>query len=272
MCMLTFLPAGSRVDTEALLNGGIRNPDGHGWAVVAKDRIVVGHAMRIEEAIDAFYDVRHEFLDGPAMFHSRWATHGSVNLENCHPFKVGGSEQTYLGHNGVLPCNPRKGDDRSDTRLFADEILPRRFKRLDKASAFNAMEKYIGRGNKLCILTVDRRYKKNAYLVNERAGNWHSGIWYSNFDYERRFVSKYASCGTSIGWSPETSNWQPTMLTQAKFTMPEDELCYICEYGVIDSANYCVDCGACQDCLEDARNCLCFSRFDWKNEEIGSKK
>ncbi|MGW5105951.1 hypothetical protein [Nocardia sp. NPDC004123] len=37
------------------------------------------------------------------MFHSRFATHGFITNQNCHPFAIGGDERTVMAHNGVLP-------------------------------------------------------------------------------------------------------------------------------------------------------------------------
>lgn len=132
MCILSFLPPEATVDVNGLWNGGINNPHGHGWAIVETDRVVVGKSLDLAEALESFVAARERHPAGPALFHSRWATHGSVNLPNVHPFVVGGSELTVVAHNGILPteAHPAKGDDRSDSRKFADEILPTRFRRL----------------------------------------------------------------------------------------------------------------------------------------------
>lgn len=40
-------------------------------------------------------------LDSPMIFHARLCTHGSISLENCHPFKIPKSH-AILAHNGTI--------------------------------------------------------------------------------------------------------------------------------------------------------------------------
>lgn len=271
MCILSFIPGGIEPDIDGLLNGGISNPDGHGWAIVSDDssHIIVGKTLNLLDALETFEDARKQNMRGPAMFHSRWATHGSISTANVHPFDVGGSALTVLGHNGILSCTPKKGDDRSDSRLFADEILPSRFRRLDKARAFTAMEQFIGSGNKLVILTVDPRYRNNGYIVNERLGNWDptTGIWHSNYSYEStpKWWSKYVG-GT--GKQVETTYVFGQRSTADTFTAANRntaawyEECAICQYGNVGETGFCDECGTCSDCLETKSDCQCWQKID----------
>lgn len=241
MCILSLLPPGVAVDVDSLWNGGINNPDGHGWAIVEHGGIVTGKSLNLAEALKSFVAARERHPAGPALFHSRWATHGSVNLQNVHPFVVGGSELTVVAHNGVLPAeaHPAVGDDRSDTRKFADEILPTRFRRLDRRRAHDALSRWCGRGNKLVILTVDPRYQRNSYLVNEGSGRWDAstGIWHSNEDYLGGAISVGSTLGGVAGGG-----------------------CDLCWYGEIDRNGYCVQCRSCGDCYEHIRDCQCWNR------------
>ncbi|OHT95533.1 hypothetical protein BKG71_22830 [Mycobacteroides chelonae] len=249
MCILSYLPPNTPADYEGLFNGGINNPDGHGWAIVAGRAIIMGKSLDVVEALDEFTAARKRYPDGPALFHSRWATHGSVRINNVHPFLVGGSHRTVVAHNGILPkaAHPETGDDRSDTRKFADEILSRRYRRLDRSGVQQALSQWCGKSNKLCILTVDRRYRHSAYLINEEAGNWDetTGIWHSNSDYLD--YPKWAHTAPSVASTPVAA------------TVPDDR-CQLCGCGLVDRNGYCNECRSCQDCLEHVRDCMCWNR------------
>ena len=177
MCLLTFYPATVMPDTTALFNGTFCNADGHGFAIVAGGRLIVERGMDAQAMIEAFETARHRYPDGPALFHSRYATHGHTGLDNCHPFAVGGDARTVLAHNGVLPTvvRPVKGDPRSDTRIAAEEFLPA-FGSLRTRRNRRRFERWMTPDNKMVVLTVDRRFTQRAYLFNEASGIWDGGI------------------------------------------------------------------------------------------------
>ena len=241
MCMASYLPSEVDVDVDGLFNGGISNPDGHGWAIADPrlGAIIMGRSLKLEEALDKFIDARRRYPSGPALFHSRWATHGSKSIANVHPFLVGGSHKTVVAHNGVLPfaAHPGKGDDRSDTRLFADEILPTRFRRLDKLSVQQQLSKWCTKSNKLVILTVDPRYQSMSYLVNQSMGEWDdkTGIWHSNGDYREPFGR----------WAPPSTK---SARESADAFMRGDWDCQFCGMGEIDRSGYCRVCSTCEEC------------------------
>jgi glutamine amidotransferase len=249
MCILSFIPGNVELDqyaVDSLWNGGINNPDGHGWAIASPTGMLVGKSLRLDSALSDYLDARELHPASPSLFHSRWATHGSIKTANCHPFYVGNSDKTVLAHNGVLPkaAHPAIGDDRSDTAIMAGELLPKQWRRLDRPTVFNSLSQFCGRGNKLVILTVDPKYRKNAYIVNESAGNWDkaSGIWHSNYDY-LYVVGSYKS------------------LDEPSYTLEELELvdptaCHFCNQRVNDYG-ICTTCGTCQDCSEYEADCLC---------------
>lgn len=177
MCLLTFLPAGVTPDPTALLNGAAINDDGHGFAVLTDDHIIVRRGMHAEALVEAFDAVRRAHPHGPALFHSRLGTHGEYSLDNCHPFPLGGDSRTVLAHNGVLPkdVRPAKGDPRSDTRIAAEQFLPT-FGSLRSRRTRTRLERWLTPNNKIVILTLDRRFAQRAYILNEASGNlgrWH---------------------------------------------------------------------------------------------------
>lgn len=237
MCFLAYIPAGITPDRTALENAAHWNDDGHGWAIVAGTRIVMGKSMNAQEAIDGFLAARERY-DGPALFHSRWATHGSVTLANTHPFVVNDNPRVWVAHNGVMPGDfqPETGDDRSDTRLFAEDWLGSVY---EWAAAQDRKElgEDIGKNNKLVILSADPRYP--TAIINEASGSWTDDQWWaSNGDYRRAPLPKQGG-----------SMWDDTMSC---------EVCFSDKF--LDHAHgICWQCESCLDCGEDARKgCACY--------------
>ena len=124
MCLLAVCEPGSTPKRKDLECASCNNPHGFGYAVIANGEIITGRGMSAKKVISEFLSVRKQYPNGYAMFHARFATHGVKNVENCHPFPVGGSTQTYLAHNGILDIKIPANDKRSDTRVFAEDILP----------------------------------------------------------------------------------------------------------------------------------------------------
>lgn len=258
--MLTVFPMPGLMDRateERLHNGASFNNDGHGWAVVQGNRIVTGKSMDSTLAIDAFIKA-YRNATGPALFHSRYATHGSETIANVHPFPVKKIRDTYVAHNGILPksAHPAKGDDRSDTRIFADEILPQRYARLDRERVRNAMSNWLGH-NKIAILTTNKRYSRQLYIIGQELGNWQDGVWFSNYDHEG-FRFKWGGKGVEavIGKHAQLDvNNEPIDM----FRDRENECAWCHEVGKINNAEVCEVCGTCQDCFEPFRECSCYA-------------
>lgn len=204
MCLLTYFPPNAIVDRAALERGARSNPHGHGFAIVTTRRTIVRHAMSPTALLDEFVKLRRQYPKSHALFHSRITTHGGTKLENCHPFEVSGPSEgtTILAHNGILPadCHPAKGDDRSDTRILADGVLWERWANLDDEDVRADMEKWLGRGSKVLVLTRSRKFKARAYLLNEKLGDWVDGVWYSNTSHQAWKPSKSLA---SYGWADD---------------------------------------------------------------------
>lgn len=268
MCILSYLPAGAVCDEtveEHLWNGGLSNPDGHGWAIATPRGMMMGKSLHLDEALGKFSAARGEFPDSPALFHSRWATHGSVRVGNCHPFMVGNNHQTVLAHNGILPkdAHPAKGDDRSDTAILAEDLLPQRWFRLDKPTVIESISQWAGKGNKLVILTVNPRYRKNAYLVNESMGYWDNGtgVWHSNLDYTSPYP-RWATVGTVAKGVQNWWNEQNALDDEyAEYDEEYGEFCVFCPPNTVRLGwdNTCPVCKVCNDCYEPQYDCLCYT-------------
>ncbi|WP_406238504.1 class II glutamine amidotransferase [Nocardia sp. NBC_01009] len=232
MCLLTYLPPGTTPDPVALSIGATANPHGHGFAVIAGRRIITGHSMNAESAIDRFTTVRKRYPRWAALFHSRYATHGDRTVANCHPFRLGGEARTVLAHNGVLPkrVHPGPYDPRSDTRIAAEDYLPGApFGSIDTHRGARRLAAWLGK-SKLVILTVDPAYRYSAYLFGEKAGRWDGGIWYSNTSY----------LPISVRWP----------------TQPRRYVCWYC--GALKAnrtSRHCGTCGWCFECEANFPDC-----------------
>ncbi|WP_328439655.1 hypothetical protein [Nocardia puris] len=234
MCLLTYFAPGALPDTTALRWGAWRNPHGHGYGIVTGGELLVGHGMDGREVVAEFAALRAAHPDGPALFHSRYATKGTIGLPNCHPFPLGTDGRTVVAHNGTLPkrVHPGAYDERSDTRIAAEDYLPHEpFGSLDTRRGRRGLESWLG-SSKLVLLTVNPAYASNAYILNEDLGVWdvERGIWYSNHTY------------------------RATPLLAGRWLLR----CLYC--GHVDQARrgrYCRLCGWCFACREPLPDCEC---------------
>lgn len=236
MCLLTYFPPGATADPVALSIGATANPHGHGFAVIAGDRIITGHGMDAAEVIDRFTAVRDRYPRWAALFHSRYATHGTRGVGNCHPFRLGGDPRTVLAHNGVLPkrVHPGPYDPRSDTRIAAEDYLPTApFGSIDTHRGARGLASWLG-SSKLVILTLDPAYRYSAYVFGESAGHWDNGVWYSNTSFR-----------------PSAQRWP---------TRRRRYLCGSCLRLNLDPpSRYCTGCGWCFECETIFADCACFN-------------
>jgi predicted glutamine amidotransferase len=112
------------------------------------------------------------------VIHFRIATSGGVNYENCHPFKV--NEDIFFCHNGILDIEVPIYSKINDTQIYNNTFLkglPSNFVQND--SLMQLIEFSIGANNKFVFLDSYGDF----YIINENAGNWHKGAWYSNKSY-----------------------------------------------------------------------------------------
>lgn len=256
MCMLSYFPAGVQPVEDHIQNGADANPDGHGYAMVTRDRqLTIFRSMNANETIERFMEARERDATGPALFHSRIGTSGRIDITGVHPFRVGQDNRTVVAHNGIL-FSPAADSDRSDTAIFADRMLPR-FGSLDNRRKRTKLAKFVGPGNKLVVLTVNPNRRRNAYLINSDMGHWvKGGAWHSNWDYEG--WTKYA-VATSYHSAPFKSAEDSASVFTNRWTY-EPWPCAICgAQQCVDSATMlCRVCDTCQDCLETRWDCLCY--------------
>lgn len=184
MCLAIFKPAGVSVPFEHLQNGWIRNPDGAGFALHEKGRIKVTKGlMTLKEFSAALDKVKKKQVDCPMLIHFRIRSLGDRNAEQTHPFVF---EHGAAIHNGTLDgTGAIHGTGDSDTNKFiaavGSELTPEIVERCK-----DDLGRAVGAWNKIAFLFKNGKH----VILNERAGYWHEGVWYSNRTYESRSMAE----------------------------------------------------------------------------------
>lgn len=268
MCMLCVVPPHVLPDKEKLINSALNNPHGFGFAIVVpEDKYIISErSMNADESINRFLDLRAKFPNGHAMWHARFATHGSNTVENCHPFTVGEDPSTYLGHNGVLPVIEYSNLDWSDTRIFANDILPNMggVAALDHPQLLNMIEDFTY-GSKICVLTVDPKAQKECYIIHEEKGKRdESGVWWSN---DSCYLATPKPAYTWYGSGYYDSKFEDSAECSGCLALLDEE--------ELEKADWaCIYCGTCFDCQDYIEFCQCpdrDNRMTWVNQYWTSK-
>ena len=259
MCLLVVASPNSTPRKKDLECASCNNPHGFGFAVITPSGIVTGRGMSSKKVIKQFLEVRKQYPDSYAMFHARYATHGVKNEDNCHPFKVPNTHDTYLAHNGILDINISAGDRRSDTRIFAEDTLPAMggVTALDDDHVWAMVSKW-SIGSKIVVFTLDPAAKETCYIINESSGFWDDeGMWWSNSTY------KASTWGSYLGTPSKASMLS---LNDSSYAEEEDShekyACAHCLSVSYEDSNpyYCEMCFTCFDCdgmYQDT--CLCWT-------------
>lgn len=152
------------------------NPHGFGFAT--KDRIY--KTLSFE---DFKREIKTISVHETAILHFRYATHGSIKLENCHPFKDEESGVSFA-HNGILDIKPI--DDMTDSETaFRKRIVP-----IIRTSGFQSTEfifenyKIIG-GSRFAYIDKKGDYRLYGRFVQ------HKGCWYSNRNFLPYLETRY---------------------------------------------------------------------------------
>lgn len=284
MCLLVVCKPNSTPSRQDLHNGACSNPHGYGFAIVADGKIITERSMSAKKSIRRFLQLREQYPDGYAMWHARYATHGVKNEQNCHPFQVGDDTQTYLAHNGVLDTFIEQGDKRSDTRVFAEDTLPK----LGGVSALNDENIYRmvsswASGSKIAILSVNPDAEYQLYLINEKSGTWDdNGVWWSNSSYKRTtydYTPSVRQSNSIVGYSDDdVTYWEKQEAYYNLYATDPTivDMCPMCDamISLDESETTCEFCASCLACFQLPMDCDCYdpsnkahSRgFDFDNE------
>ena len=264
MCLLVVCNPNSTPSKDSLKMGACSNPHGFGFAIDTGSGIISERSMSAKKSIARFLELREQYPNGYAMWHARYATHGVKNELNCHPFRVGSGEyDTYLAHNGVLDIHIPKDDRRSDTRIMAEELLPRLggVSALDDDYVYDMISAW-AKGSKVAVMTNDPSALYKMYIINESAGSWDDkGIWWSNTSYK-----PIVSTPRTESYSHTYGLYEPSVydIVVAQANNGYEDNTFECPncMALVDlweSELYCLICEACFDCGAQFLDCLCYN-------------
>ena len=169
MCIIIVRPAGAKMPPKAIIERCARlNPHGFGFAT--KDRIY--KTLNFSEFCREIKTISKEET---AILHFRYATHGSIKLENCHPFKDEISGVSFA-HNGILNIVPY--EDMTDSETAFRGILVPVIRRHGFGSDrfINSAFDIVG-GSRFAFINSDGEYRLFGQFTQ------HGGCWYSNRNF-----------------------------------------------------------------------------------------
>jgi glutamine amidotransferase len=203
MCIAILNKVGT-LPKEYIQNSWDNNYHGAGFAYSDGTSIVV---HKQDKDVDSFYKkyakARKKFPNASFLIHFRISTHGTISLDNLHPFVVG---DVAVIHNGMVDLEGHSTTDhRSDTRYLCEEILANLPNGWQHSVGVHRFMENIAGWSKFVFLDVDN----NHYIINEDQGHWFEDNWYSNNSYKQ--VNRYVDYGgkkverTSVGFGSSSA-------------------------------------------------------------------
>ena len=178
MCIIIVKPAGAKMPPKAILDRcAALNPHGFGFAT--KNRIY--KTLSYSEFFDATKRIRK---DEAAILHFRYATHGSIKLENCHPFRDAKTGVSFA-HNGVLDIVPI-GDMTDSETAFRTVLVPTIKEHGFDSDEFMLTAYEIKGPSRFAFIDSKGNYRMYGNFIQ------HNECWYSNRNFLPYTYSKYA--------------------------------------------------------------------------------
>lgn len=187
MCIIIAKPAGIKLDRELYEQCFLRNGDGGG--ISYSD----GHQLIVDKGFfnfDSMYEAIKENEQREMLIHFRIQTHGTVSIDNCHPFYTASTlvprYEFAIAHNGTLSWPASNG--KSDTHCFVEAVLGPHLNRdpyfLEHAPGRYLLGSSIGTRNKIAVMRYDKdENKTETFIVNSAEGHKEHGCWFSNYSY-----------------------------------------------------------------------------------------
>lgn len=170
MCIAIYKEVNMELTQETLRNCWQRNPDGAGFMYAESGKV---HIVRGLMTLAAFNEAFEPHKTKQAVIHFRIATHGGVNAENTHPFRV--HDSLGMIHNGIINNVSTPDATKSDTWHFVDRFIKKYSAHWQDEEFQELIESYIGH-SKLIFLDGEGNFK----IYKENLGKWNSECWFSN--------------------------------------------------------------------------------------------
>ena len=227
MCIAVVNPKAVTLKKQILQNCWDNNNDGAGILYVQDNKVVAKKEMNDFNVFYSYYQEAKR-SGNDIVLHFRIGTSGGVNEHNCHPFHV--NDDTWFVHNGMLDVVVPHNSPISDTQIFNNAFLkglPSDFMYND--TILDLIEYTIGSGNKFIFFNEHGHWR----IVNEQAGSWDLGCWFSNksysYSYKKPVYNNYSYGGyrptSTIGYGTAYrtyNDWDDTYESDIKSTYKWD--------------------------------------------------
>ena len=180
MCVIIYKPVEKYISDRRLREAHAANPDGCGimWAAMGGLRFKRG-LWDFSTFLREFNKCYRDYGDRDYIIHFRTASASDIGLEYCHPFFVNPG-LAFMQNGNLYEFTDyfpgREKDGNSDVQRFNEEILQRtpncldeNFRQILERYASECLSKFVFLDNQGGI-----------EIINESAGEWRKGIWYSN--------------------------------------------------------------------------------------------
>jgi hypothetical protein len=197
MCLLVNQPASTVFTEDFIKDVYSRNSDGFGVMYAEHGKVHVYKCLPTSgDDMYAFYQAHAEGRD--CVWHARMQTHGDIDLDNCHPYRV--TDDIWLAHNGILSTSNAADKTKSDTWHFIRNIIAPALTGNPDLMLDESWQKMIGsiigNGNKFGLVRADGE----TVIINQQSGVNFVGAWLSNtyawsttkFGFRQTYQSSYS--------------------------------------------------------------------------------
>ncbi len=172
MCVICIKPANVQLPNKQIIRAMAEcNPDGFGFAATN------GMNCKTMDFNTFYKSLKNVPASAAIIMHFRWATHGSTNVRNCHPF-YDKETNVWFAHNGVLPIDST--NDRTDSEIYFRSDLVPAIKKYGLASRdFDSVADRLRGTSRFAYMQGEQIYIQGDYYE-------HGGCYFSNLNWRYR--------------------------------------------------------------------------------------
>lgn len=211
MCIAILNPE-NQIKDEFIKNSWDNNNQGGGLLYNHKGKLTIFKTYEYSEFLKKYKKLRKDKSIKKIVLHFRIATSGHIKYINLHPFLV--NKNLGFVHNGIISGMGDK--DHSDTYQF-NEML----KKLDPNFLSNEVIKEFIRDYITSSKLIFLDSKDNHTIINEEAGIWDNGNFFSNDSYKESNDFEYFG---NIKRSKFSAYFEDNHTTAAELQENEEEM------------------------------------------------